>query len=87
VGITYLLTDDRKTVLRIGLGVSYVEGGQLYKTLPFFYSQVIATDQNSAPLQLLGKGLPIPVFRAESVDCGRWGPGAQTAVLQYQFKT
>ena len=65
VGITYLLTSDNRTVLRSGFGVSYVEagqgGGQLYKNLPFFYSQVIATDQNGRPAQRLSQGLPTPV--------------------------
>lgn len=65
MGITYLLTNDNRTVLRSGFGVSYVEagqgGGQLYKNLPFFYSQVIATDQNGRPLQRLSQGLPAPV--------------------------
>ncbi|MBC7928643.1 MAG: TonB-dependent receptor, partial [Bryobacteraceae bacterium] len=65
VGVTYLLTRDSKTVLRSGFGVSYVEagqgGGQLYKNLPFFYSQVVATDQNGAPLRRLSQGLPAPV--------------------------
>lgn len=64
-GITYMLTNDRKTVLRTGFGVSYVEagqgGGQLYKNLPFFFSQVFATDQNAAPPSLLSQGLPTPV--------------------------
>jgi hypothetical protein len=65
MGITYLLTKDNKTVLRSGFGVSYVEagqgGGQLYKNLPFFYSQVIATDQNGRSDRRLSQGLPIPV--------------------------
>jgi hypothetical protein len=65
MGITYLLTNDSKTVLRAGFGVSYVEagqgGGQLYKNLPFFYSQVIATDQNGRVTQRLSDGLPAPV--------------------------
>lgn len=64
-GLTYMLTSDRKTVLRAGAGVSYVEagqgGGQLYKNLPFFYSQVIATDQNAAPAIRISDGLPVPV--------------------------
>lgn len=64
-GLTYMLTKDRKTVFRSGFGVSYVEagqgGGQLYKNLPFFFSDVIATDQNAAPPALLRNGLPTPV--------------------------
>jgi hypothetical protein len=65
VGLTYLLTSDSKTVLRSGFGVSYVDpgkgGGQLYKNLPFFFSQVISTDQNAAPPLMLRQGLPVPV--------------------------
>ena len=61
-GITYMLTNDRKTVLRSGFGISYVEagqgGGQLYKNLPFFFSQVIATDQNGQPARRLSDGIP-----------------------------
>ena len=65
MGIAYMLTADGRTVLRAGAGVSYVEagqgGGQLYKNLPFFYSQVIATDQNARPPIRLSDGLPAPV--------------------------
>lgn len=65
VGLTYMLTSDRKTVLRSGFGVSYVDpgkgGGQLYKNLPFYFSQVISTDQNGSPALLLSQGLPAPV--------------------------
>jgi hypothetical protein len=60
-----MLTEDRKTVFRSGFGISYVEagqgGGQLYKNLPFFFSDVVATDQNAAPPRLLSQGLPPPV--------------------------
>jgi hypothetical protein len=65
MGITYMLTNDRKTVFRSGVGVSYIEaglgGGQLYKNLPFFFAQVIATDQNGIPREHLSNGLPIPI--------------------------
>lgn len=65
MGLTYMLTEDRKTVLRAGSGSSYVEagqgGGQLYKNLPFFYSQVLATDQNARPPLRLSDGIPAPV--------------------------
>ena len=64
LGLTYMLTGDRKTVLRSGFGVSYVEagqgGGQLYKNLPFFFAQVVATDQNGRPPIRLSDGLPAP---------------------------
>jgi hypothetical protein len=49
----------------MGYGSSFVEagqgGGQLYKNLPFFYSQVVATDQNAAPPTRISQGLPAPV--------------------------
>lgn len=65
VGLTYMLTGDRRTVLRAGFGSSFVEagqgGGQLYKNLPFFYSNVLATDQNAAPPRRLSQGLDAPV--------------------------
>jgi hypothetical protein len=63
-GLTYMLT--QKIVFRSGFGISYVEagqgGGQLYKNLPFFFSQVLQTDQNAAPPRLLSQGLPTPVM-------------------------
>jgi carboxypeptidase family protein len=65
LGVTYMLTEDRKTVLRAGGGFSFVEagqgGGQLYKNLPFFYSQVLTTDQNARPPYRLSDGIPAPV--------------------------
>lgn len=64
IGISYALTSDRKTVLRTGFGESYVEagqgGGQLYKNLPFFVSQVISTNQNGLPQARISDGLPFP---------------------------
>ncbi|MBI4904356.1 MAG: TonB-dependent receptor [Acidobacteria bacterium] len=65
IGLTYMLTSDRKTALRSGFGSSFVEagqgGGQLYKNLPFFYSNVLATDQNAAPVRRLSQGFDAPV--------------------------
>ncbi len=65
LGLTYALTSDRKFLLRAGFGVSYVEagqgGGQLYKNLPFFFSQIVATDQNGAPPLYISQGLTAPV--------------------------
>ncbi|MGH9667322.1 MAG: TonB-dependent receptor domain-containing protein, partial [Bryobacteraceae bacterium] len=65
LGVAYMLTSDRKTVLRSGFGISYVEpgkgGGQLYKNLPNFFSQVVSTDQNGVPPLYLSNGLPAPV--------------------------
>jgi outer membrane receptor protein involved in Fe transport len=64
-GITYALTSDRKTIFRSGFGIAYVEagqgGGQLYKNLPYYFSQVVATDQNGTPPLSISNGLPIPV--------------------------
>jgi hypothetical protein len=64
-GLAYMLTSDQKTVLRSGFGISYVEpykgGGQLYKNLPFFFSQTITSDQNGAPPLSLSQGIPAPV--------------------------
>lgn len=66
VGLAYMLTSDRRTVLRAGFGVSYTEGyqggGQLYKNLPFYFSQVVTTDQNARPPLLLKDGLPASVM-------------------------
>jgi hypothetical protein len=65
IGLAWTLTSDSKTVLRTGFGASYTDpgkgGGQLYKNLPFFFSQVVSTDQNAAPPLLLSQGLPAPV--------------------------
>ena len=82
LGLTWMLTNDRKTVLRSGFGISYVEagqgGGQLYKNLPFFFSQVIATDQNGAPPLRLSDGLPAPV-QPEPIDTVALASGSPTA--------
>jgi TonB dependent receptor len=65
VGVAYALTSDRKTILRTGFGISYVDmnagGAQLYKNLPYFFTQVIATNINGAPTAVLSQGLPVPV--------------------------
>ena len=65
IGLAYSLTSDRKTILRSGFGISYVDmnagGAQLYKNLPYYFSQVIATDIASAPASTLSQGFPIPV--------------------------
>ncbi len=97
MGISYLLTKDGKTVLRSGFGVSYVEagqgGGQLYKNLPFFFSQVIATDQNAAPALRVSDGLPAPVApdRNDVVALSGGNPNAwdfalkATRAMQWSF--
>ena len=65
VGLTYALTSDRKTVLRSGFGISYVNmdagGAQLYKNPPYFFNQVISTNINGVPPLTLSSGLPAPV--------------------------
>ena len=65
LGLNYVLTSDRKTILRAGAGLSYVYedvgGNQLYKNLPYYTAQNIVTSTNSAPVQTLHQGLPIPV--------------------------
>ncbi|MBL8211317.1 MAG: TonB-dependent receptor [Bryobacterales bacterium] len=88
IGLTYMLTNDRKTVLRSGFGVSYVEagqgGGQLYKNLPFFFSQVLATDQNAAPVGRLSEGIPAAVQpdRNDIVGLSSGSPNAWAYDLQ-----
>ncbi|MBY0503128.1 MAG: TonB-dependent receptor [Bryobacteraceae bacterium] len=87
-GITYMLTKDRRTVLRAGAGISYVEagqgGGQLYKNLPFFYSQVVATDQNARPASFLRQGLgaPVPPDANDSIALSSGNPNAWDYNLQ-----
>jgi hypothetical protein len=65
VGLAYALTSDKKTIVRSGFGISYVNmdagGAQLYKNLPYYFSQVVSTDINSAPTLTLSQGLPVPV--------------------------
>lgn len=81
LGLTYLLTSDHKTVLRSGFGVSYVEagqgGGQLYKNLPFFFSQVVATDQNAPPPLRISDGLAPAV--PPGLDTAQLSSGSPTA--------
>ena len=66
LGLAYTLTADGKTVLRTGLGESFLipqqGGGQLYKNPPFFTNQVISTDQNGVPPITIADGLPAPVL-------------------------
>ncbi len=65
VGLAYAITKDRKTVLRSGFGVSYVDmdagGAQLYKNPPYFFNQVISTNINGTPPGTISQGLPTPV--------------------------
>jgi hypothetical protein len=65
IGLTYALTSDRKTVVRSGFGISYVDmcagGAQLYKNPPYFFNQVISTSIGAPPVTTLSAGLPTPV--------------------------
>ena len=63
LGLAYSL--NSKTVIRAGAGLSDVFedaiGAELYKTPPYYTSQVIATSINTAPAQFISQGLPVPV--------------------------
>ena len=65
VGVSYTLDKSRKTVLRSGFGIAYVDtlagGAQLYKNLPFYFAQTISTTSTAAPATLLSNGFPTPV--------------------------
>jgi hypothetical protein len=65
VGVAYALTSDRRTVLRSGFGISYVDmdagGAQLYKNPPYFFNQVVSTNIAGAPPTTISAGLPTPV--------------------------
>jgi hypothetical protein len=64
-GLAYALTSDRKTVLRSGFGISYVDegagGDMMYTNPPFSFSQAITTNINGIPPVTLSNGLPTPV--------------------------
>jgi hypothetical protein len=66
LGFAYMLTSDRKTVLRGGAGMFYVEsfnnGKQLHQNPPLTVAQAISTDQNGAPPFTVAAGLPLPVL-------------------------
>jgi hypothetical protein len=95
LGLAYSLTSDKKTILRSGFGISYVNmdagGAQLYKNLPYYFSQVVSTDINSAPPTTLKQGLPIPVQPSltDQVGLSSGSPNAwavnlrQTEILQW----
>jgi hypothetical protein len=65
VGIAYTLDKSRKTVLRSGFGITYVDtlagGAQLYKNLPYYFAQSITTTSTAAPPTTLSQGIPTPV--------------------------
>ena len=62
LGIAY--TVNPKTVIRSGFGISFVEGynvgNQMYKNLPFFFSQIYAYDSAGAPGLTMSQGIPLP---------------------------
>lgn len=62
LGLAYSL--DSKTVVCAGAGISYVFedaiGAELYKNLPYYSNQVIATSTHTAPTKFLSQGLPPP---------------------------
>jgi len=65
LGLAYTLDQSRKTVIRSGFGVSYVDtligGQQLYKNLPFYFAQSITTTATAPPPALLSQGFQAPV--------------------------
>lgn len=65
VGFAYTLDSSRKTVLRGGAGISYLDelvgGSQLYKNLPYFFAQSVSTSSTLPPPTTLSAGLPTPV--------------------------
>ncbi len=65
IGLAYTLDKSKKTVLRAGFGMSYVDtlvgGAQLYKNLPYYFAQAITTSADTAPTALLSQGFSIPV--------------------------
>jgi hypothetical protein len=65
IGIAYTLTNDGKTVLRMGGGFSYYAGSNGGKMMhldpPFSIIQAWSTNADSTPAMLLGDGLPLPV--------------------------
>jgi hypothetical protein len=65
IGLTYALDKNRKTIVRSGFGLSYVDmvagGAQLYKNPPYFFNQVISTNINGTPPLTISQGLPTPV--------------------------
>jgi len=97
VGLAYALTSDRKTILRSGFGISYVDmyagGAQLYKNLPYFFAQTITTDITAAPVSVLSQGLPTPVqpdiTNQAALSTGSpnvWDMSLrQTEILQWSF--
>lgn len=65
LGVAYTADSSRKTVLRAGFGMSYVDtlvgGAQLYKNLPYYFAQTVTTTSTAAPPTTLSAGFPTPV--------------------------
>lgn len=65
VGLAFTLDKARKTVLRSGFGISYIDtligGQQLYKNLPYYFAQAITTTSTAAPPRTLSMGFPTPI--------------------------
>ena len=97
VGVAYALTSDRKTILRAGFGISYVDmnagGAQLYKNLPYYFAQTVTTDINGAPPTTISQGLPTPVQPSltNQVALSSGSPNAwdmslrESEILQWSF--
>jgi len=89
LGVTYMLTNDHKTVLRTGFGMAFVEqfnsGKQIYQNLPFAFQQVFTSDQTGAPSFLLRQGFPAPVAPNIS-DIAALSGGSPTA-WDFDLKT
>lgn len=65
LGLAYTLDPSRRTVLRAGFGISYVDtlvgGAQLYKNLPYYFAQNITTSVDTTPTALLRNGFSTPI--------------------------
>jgi hypothetical protein len=65
LGVAYTVDNSRKTVVRGGFGMSYVDtlvgGAQLYKNLPYFFAQTVSTSSTLPPPTTLSAGFPTPV--------------------------
>lgn len=64
LGWAYTIGKDRRTVVRSGFGISYLDmqnGTQLFENLPYFFNQTIATTSTAAPPTTLSAGFPTPV--------------------------
>ncbi len=97
VGLAYGLDAQKKTVLRAGFGMSFVDtlagGAQLYKNLPYYFAQVIATDSAGAPATRLSDGFSTPVApdpnNTAAISTGSptaWDVNLrQTGVFQYSL--